>query len=90
MSKEKVVMKYEKPNVEVVLSDEEDIVTGSFEINESDDEKKLERFFLKDLSKYYLKSISRYVIMPNCDILFYSLFPVKKTGARDHKEVQTT
>ena len=38
MSKEKVVMKYEKPNVEVVLSDEEDIVTGSFEVNESDDD----------------------------------------------------
>lgn len=45
MSKEKVVMKYEKPNVEVVLSDEEDIVTGSFEVNESDDDTNWSGFF---------------------------------------------
>ena len=45
MSKEKVVMKYEKPNVEVVLSDEEDIVTGSFEVSESDEDTNWSGFF---------------------------------------------
>ena len=45
MSKEKVIMKYEKPNVEVVLSDEEDIVTGSFEVSESDEDTNWSGFF---------------------------------------------
>lgn len=39
MSKEKLVMKYEKPEVEVIMTDEEDVIrTSPFQVEEDDDE----------------------------------------------------
>lgn len=38
-------MKYEKPEVEVVMTDEEDVITSSFETAEDDGETKWSPFF---------------------------------------------
>lgn len=38
-------MKYEKPEVEIVMTDEEDVITSSFEISKDDGEELWSPFF---------------------------------------------